>query len=103
MGFHHSDRYGRNIEAALKAAAETYKANLEASDNDLDPAAVEQIDGAIVAAVAAVPVVAPGQLVQITLSGHANPDHVPHPAWANDMVSMYVSNAAPKPEAPAAA
>lgn len=89
------------IEEALKASAETYKANLASQDYVLDPAAVEQIDGAIAAALVAIPVVAPDQLVQITLNGHANPGHMPNESWSNDFISMSITNMTPREAAAA--
>lgn len=85
------------IEASLTAAAETYEAGLAGNDVQLDSAAMEAIAGAIKAAVAVVPVVAPDQEVTVTLSGHANPGHMPTAGWANDTVTITVSNTAKLP------
>lgn len=83
------------IEAALGTAADAYLQELQTDDNYVvKPEAVAQIQGAISAAVAAVPVVAPDQSVTVTINGHANPNHAPDPGWANDFVQISVTNAA---------
>ena len=35
--------------------------------------------------------------VYVSVSGHANPEHKPTPGWANDFVSLTITQATPKP------
>jgi len=53
---------------------------------------VEQFESALMAFAGILPSVQPdaGGFVNVSLTGHANKEHRPDPAWANDMVSISV-------------
>lgn len=88
------------VETALNTAAETYKSGLSANDYELDPAAVEAITAAVASAKAVVDSGIVGTTkVNVSLSGHANPGHVPVKGWANDFVQIVVSSAESQPTA----
>jgi hypothetical protein len=87
-----------DVAAAIDTATATYKASLAASDYVLDQAATDAITAASVAAKAIVDSgVAGDGLVNVTMNGHANPDHKPVKGWANDFVTITVSCADPQP------
>lgn len=89
-----------DFEAAAKAAADAYQANLAAQDYALDPAAQEAIAVGLAAAKAIVDSGAVGTgLVQGTIGGHANPGHKPVKGWANDSLTVTVYSADPAPSA----
>lgn len=89
-----ADEFDAKVAASLAA----YEHNLEASDYQLDPAASEQITAAVAAAKALVASGAVGSgTFNVTLSGHANPDHKPVKGWANDCVTVSVACADPQP------
>jgi hypothetical protein len=60
-------------------------------------------DQAIAAKRAAIALIDSGKLgfgtFQVNLSGHANEGHVPNAQWANDMVTVSVSNMSERPSA----
>lgn len=68
---------------------------------------VEQIKHAVEAAVGTVKSGVVGgehHFFHVTMSGHANPNHEPAPGWANDVVSIHVSQSQnPDPTPPPAA
>lgn len=52
----------------------------------------EAVEAAAVAAVSIARVGAVGgEKVSVSLSGHANPNHEPNPPWANDTISVSVT------------
>ena len=59
-----------------------------------NPEAGDQFDAALVAALALLSsgaVGGPDRAFYVTLSGHANPDHAPRSGWANDAVTVALS------------
>lgn len=90
-----------DVESALKQATTNYSDSLAANDYSLDDAAAEGIAGGIEAAKAAV---ATGSLgsgpVNVTISGHANPGHVPVKGYANDFLQVTITSAATLPSEP---
>jgi hypothetical protein len=84
----------------LAAAVTAYQTQLEAADYDLDAAAKEQIEAASAAVNAVIASGAVGTgLVNVSLNGHANPEHKPVKGWANDSITITVSCADPQPAA----
>lgn len=76
-----------DVESALKDAIAAYRGTVSLSDE-----ALEQIDAAAACAVALVDSGAVGtRRVSINLSGHANTDHTPDPGWANDCITVAVT------------
>ncbi|SDJ08249.1 hypothetical protein SAMN05444157_1642 [Frankineae bacterium MT45] len=87
-----------DVEAELTKAADAYRAGLAANDYALDDAANEAIGVAIASAKAiAESGVTGGTLVNVTLSGHANPGHKPVKGWSNDVVTVTVISAEAPP------
>lgn len=83
-----------DVESALTTAFDTYQKGLQSGDYDLDPAAKEQGIEAIVVAKAIVDSGVVGSaVVNVTISGHANPDHKPRQGWSNDALTIGVTSA----------
>lgn len=78
-----------DIRVEMEAAADAYEANFP---DGYSPEVQEQIDAAIECAEQLQSCVGTGKL-NVSLSGHANPEHKPHPSYANDTVMVSVSNA----------
>ncbi len=84
--------------ATLEEAAAKEYTDFTGRYHDMDevfPAMEEQFKTAVDAARSLLPTVGEGN-VNVTLSGHANPGHRPRAGYANDLVTVSVSSAAPK-------
>lgn len=82
----------------LNKAKADYLDGLLQNDYSLDAAAIEQVDAAIAAAksiASSGAIGAPDASFAVQLSGHANPSHAPVPGWANDCVTVYITQATP--------
>lgn len=84
-----------DVRVELEAAADAYEAQFT---EPLADEVSEQIDAAIECAETLQSCVGTGKL-SITLTGHANPHHQSCGGYANDSVSIYVTNMDAKPEA----
>lgn len=75
------------------AAVTAYVDGQASLDNAVEPTTQEQIDAAVEAGRAIVKSKAVGPqeaTFNVTLSGHANPDHAPREGFANDQVTVSV-------------
>lgn len=90
-----------DLEQAARKSYTAYKANYH-DDGSVFGAMDEQFDAALGAAKALLPTVGEG-LVNVILSGHANPGHRPRQGWANDTVHVTVTSVVQPAEAPAGA
>lgn len=83
-----------DVESALTTAFDSYQKNLASGDYELDAAAKEQGTAAIAVAKSLVDSgTVGGSVFNVTVSGHANPDHKPRSGWANDALTVAVSSA----------
>ena len=79
------------IEAAIDTAIANAGSQVEGSDAQIAAARTAAL--ALAAAVAR-----PEDGVRISMSGHSNPDRAPRPGWADQMVSVTVSQVPAKAE-----
>jgi len=82
------------LRARAQEARDSYLEQYARWGNEVTEDLRGQIDAAIAAA-GRLRAAVGGERVNLTLSGHANPGHRPAARWANDMVSLSISNADP--------
>ncbi len=71
-------------------------ASLKSSALQQNPECGDQFDavvGAVEAIIALGSVGTAGKRFHVSMSGHANPDHEPRAGWANDAVTIQISQA----------
>ena len=90
-----------NLEIALTAASDQYTNALAHNEHGFSTESARQLIAARRAAVTFAQSSTVGaERVTVTLSGHANPDHRPVKGYANDFVTITVSNAVVPEPAP---
>lgn len=85
-----AEEHTGHLRDALDEAFRQYLDGL--GDATLAAEAKEQVDAATSAVMAIVTAKAVGEgPVQVSLAGHANPGHAPHPEFANDFIAIHIS------------
>lgn len=81
------------VSEALESKRESALALIAAHHSEQLAAATEQFNQAVAAVRYLAVVCVPDEetLVNVTMSGHANPGHAPSPGWANDALTVSVT------------
>lgn len=79
----------QDLTDVLEQMATEYEAQF---DDGFSDEVQEQVDAAIECAAILASCVG-GEKVNVSINGHANPGHKPHPSYANDTVLVSVTNA----------